>query len=645
MVSEELLRSPLLLLEERTTNSSNLSPQQEERSNEQQEQEVLMTDTLEEEIMMGHNPLHQNDHHMADTATSIPSYATSMKQRRLATTLYLLTTSLLFADQNLMSPNLSAIAQEFGFDDNTRDKKLGGDIAIAFFMVGVPASFVVGCLADVIHKRSLLFLWVILIGEGACFATYYITTYAQLYWCRALTGMSVGGALPLIYSVLGDYYEPKDRGWVSGAISMGCGIGISFGQGAAGILGPRFGWRSPFLVVSVTAIICAIAVWIFIPEVERGMSERIRNKHQQLEIGGEDDEVVPNRQQQLGENGLDESEVEMAESFNNDRSMRRQSHSRTTLVASDSPTKGLYVQQFDNDSIPSSSQGLSSKGGYLSKLYRDQIHPHFRTTKTLLRCPSVLLGIFQGAPGCVPWGIVNTFLNDYLSSDRGLPVEGATLIILLFGLGNFLGTIKGGVGSSYLYTRYGPRYPALLSGGAAIAGCLPMWGLINYNFDSINGEMNNNNTNGDGDDYFANGGTSPITWRTYFIPGIIAIVAGSMSGITGPIVKSTLQNVTMPQMRGQAFALLNTFDDFGRGLGPAFVAWMIENLGGRTRAFNIGVTGWILCGILNTMLFCTVERDEEKVRLGVEQLAAERQESESGDWDENNDGRENLEFS
>jgi MFS family permease len=169
--------------------------------------------------------------------------SSTIHQRTLATTLYLFTTSLLFADQNLLSPNLSAIATEFNLDDLQRDTKLGGDIAIAFFMVGVPASFLVGCMADVVHRRSLLFLWVILIGEGACLSTYWVVTYNQLYWCRALTGCSVGGALPLIYSVLGDYYEPRERGWVSGAISMGCGIGISLGQGVAGVLGPRFGWR------------------------------------------------------------------------------------------------------------------------------------------------------------------------------------------------------------------------------------------------------------------------------------------------------------------------------------------------------------------------------------------------------------------
>jgi len=50
-------------------------------------------------------------------------------------------------------------------------------------------------------------------------------------------------------------------------------------------------------------------------------------------------------------------------------------------------------------------------------------------------------------------------LNDYLSSDRGLSVEGATLFVLVFGLGNFVGVFIGGIGSSYLYEHHGARYP------------------------------------------------------------------------------------------------------------------------------------------------------------------------------------------
>lgn len=75
-----------------------------------------------------------------------------------------------------------------------------------------------------------------------------------------------------------------------------------------------------------------------------------------------------------------------------------------------------------------------------------------------------------------------------------------------------------------------------------------------------------------------------------------------------------MQNVTLPNARGQAFALQNTFDDFGRGLGPVFVAMLISNLGGRTIAFNISVIGWILCGIFNWLLYFTVEKDEADVQ-------------------------------
>lgn len=194
-------------------------------------------------------------------------------------------------------------------------------------------------------------------------------------------------------------------------------------------------------------------------------------------------------------------------------------------------------------------------------------------------------------------GIINTYLNDYLSSDRGLSVGGATLVILVFGAGNFLGTLIGGIGSSYIYEKYGRRYPAILSAGAAIAGCFPFWGMINYNFD-------------------------PFERKGIIVLGSISMLAGILSGITGPIVKSTLQNVTMPQMRGAAFALHTTFDDLGRGLGPALVAWMIVKLGGRRRAFNVGAGSWMVCGFLNGLLFCTVEADEDRVRLGVARLVA-----------------------
>jgi MFS family permease len=109
----------------------------------------------------------------------------------------------LFADQNLMAPNLTAIAAEFEFTDEQRDKKLGGDVALAFFILGCPVSFLVGWAADK-YPRLPLFAITIIIGEGACAYTYWTTTYNELLITRALTGVSVGGATPLIFSLLSD---------------------------------------------------------------------------------------------------------------------------------------------------------------------------------------------------------------------------------------------------------------------------------------------------------------------------------------------------------------------------------------------------------------------------------------------------------
>lgn len=61
-----------------------------------------------------------------------------LANRRWAIMLFSLATVLLFADQNLMSPNLTAMAEEYGFTDEERDVKLGGDIALAFWVLGAP---------------------------------------------------------------------------------------------------------------------------------------------------------------------------------------------------------------------------------------------------------------------------------------------------------------------------------------------------------------------------------------------------------------------------------------------------------------------------------------------------------------------------
>jgi MFS family permease len=463
-------------------------------------------------------------------------------QPHVAIALLFLCVVMIFADQNLMAPNLSAIAASFGFNDEERDRKLGGDIALAFFVLGAPASFVIGSLADH-YNRVILFTLTVIGGEGACLATYWIRTYRQLYFCRALTGLSMGGALPLIYSLLGDLFAAEDRHTASSNVGVGMGCGIALGQIVAGFLGPRFGWRVPFLVVSIPALICAVAFYCFVDEPERGGTEEaVRNfRLHHVEVSDEED--------------------------------------ATRLSLGEMSVEILPLECDTDDSVA----GLS---------IQSSIHSLWKSVKrqwysfiSLLFAPTLILALLQGAPGCVPWGIINTYLNDFLSADRGMSVDYATIVVSLFGLGNFFGMMVGGWGGAYLY-RWDVRFPAVFAGLAAIMGCFPFWLLLN----TVNSES--------------------AVWAA----GLISMFTGLCSGVTGPIIKATLQNVTMPNTRGQAFALYNTFDDLGRGFGPVLVAMMISRFGSRLPAFNVGVLGWVVCGLLNVCVFFTVRYDEHMIQ-------------------------------
>jgi MFS family permease len=279
------------------------------------------------------------------------------------------------------------MARDFGFDDQQRDQKLGGDIALAFFVLGAPASLVVGCLADTYNRARLLALTVAL-GEGACLATYGVQTYRQLYVCRAVTGVALGGALPLIYSVLGDLYAAEERHMVNAIVGIGTGVGISLGQGVAGFLGPTWGWRLPFVVISVPALLCAALVLFTVQDPPRGRMEAA---------------VLTNATSALPSSASSLPVEMLPLQIDEEQATRRPSLCR------DKADDG--EEEEDSPEIVST----------------ETTHPpllsYWKTFTSLVSTPTVLFTLLQGAPGCVPWGIINSFLNDFLSENRGMSVE------------------------------------------------------------------------------------------------------------------------------------------------------------------------------------------------------------------------------
>jgi MFS family permease len=74
-------------------------------------------------------------------------------------------------------------------------------------------------------------------GEGPCLATFFVRRYWQLMLLRVMTGISVGGTFPLIFSLVGDLFSVKQRANVAAGVQVATGVGFAGGQAIAGFVG------------------------------------------------------------------------------------------------------------------------------------------------------------------------------------------------------------------------------------------------------------------------------------------------------------------------------------------------------------------------------------------------------------------------
>ena len=216
---------------------------------------------------------------MASNSDPLSAGAAQAPRRSLLTlVLFTLIVALLNADQNLLAPSLTAIGDELHFTRAEIDQRLGADINLCFWMLGGVVTLVIGYLSDRADlgrrlSRKWLLVAVALFGQAACLATAFCRTYEQLYWARAFTGVGIGGAFPLIYSLLADYFPSERRASANATLGLAMGLGIAGGQLMAGLLVQSHGWRFPFLVIAVPGLVLNLAFALFAREPRRGQHE------------------------------------------------------------------------------------------------------------------------------------------------------------------------------------------------------------------------------------------------------------------------------------------------------------------------------------------------------------------------------------
>lgn len=483
--------------------------------------------------------------------------------------LLLLVAMCLHADQNLAAPNLSAIAAEFELSPLEKDAKLGGQVQLGFFFVGGATSLVMGPLADRLNRVNLL-LGVVILGALPCLLINFIPSGRNgFHWylfSRVLTGVSVGGSFPLLYSLCGDLCPPEQRAIISAAMGVVTGIGVASGQLLAGFLGPRYGWRIPFILVAYPAIFFAILLWVTVPDPRRAASKASpQTQGIELSSGGASSSHDAYKAEHAVVGEPQDCEVQL-----------RSSSSHQTL--------SKPSDWGSNDAIDG--HGSVTDCGRFRLVWRCW-------TNRLLLCSAI--------PGCIAWSTVATFLPDYLHTDQGFSVQSATLLVSCFGISGLVWAISGATVGQWVYKRNRAHLSYLMAVCTALA-VVPFWLLINTSPESLHADsLTADTSSGE-----AAGKGLPSLWA------LLIVVLGGIAAVTNPNVKGLLMNVNTSATRGTIFALVTLTDDVGKGLGPEIVAVGVAFLG-RQAALSLAMSSWFLTAIFLFMTSWTVVKDTQRI--------------------------------
>ncbi|MBB3950948.1 MFS transporter [Aureimonas jatrophae] len=155
-----------------------------------------------------------------------------------------------------------SIAAEFGL--NVPQALQVGTAFFAGMLVGASAF---GRLADRIGRRRVLLL-TIAIDAVFGLASAFAPDFAWLLAFRFLTGLGVGGTLPVDYALMAEFLPPRGRGrWLvmlEGFWAVGT-IALALAALAAPRLSDGPAWRTLFLLTALPALV-GLAARLFVPE-------------------------------------------------------------------------------------------------------------------------------------------------------------------------------------------------------------------------------------------------------------------------------------------------------------------------------------------------------------------------------------------
>ncbi|MFL7808947.1 MAG: MFS transporter, partial [Anaerolineae bacterium] len=166
------------------------------------------------------------------------------------------------ADKLLIGPLTTAIMADFGINE----AQMGAVSSLAIVVASVLYP-VWGYLYDRYARAPLLALASLIWG-----ATTWLNALARTFPLFMITRSTTGiddSSYPGLYSLLADYFGPRTRGRVYGAMQMSGPLGFMLGTVLATMLGGTLGWRRVFFITGGCGIGVAALIYFGVRELPR----------------------------------------------------------------------------------------------------------------------------------------------------------------------------------------------------------------------------------------------------------------------------------------------------------------------------------------------------------------------------------------
>ena len=134
-------------------------------------------------------------------------------------------------------------------------------MAIFLWIYGLmsPAS---GLIADRFNRKWLI-VYSLFVWSAVTFAMGYATTFNQIYWLRAIMGISEAFYIPAGLSLIADYHSSKTRSLAIGIHMTGLYMGQALG-GFGATVAARFSWQATFHSFGLTGILYSVVLILFL---------------------------------------------------------------------------------------------------------------------------------------------------------------------------------------------------------------------------------------------------------------------------------------------------------------------------------------------------------------------------------------------